>query len=268
MQCSCRIIMYISNNFNDLDKLREQEQLRGLTDLPQEIMYEIFKFVPEYGHRVSACLHEQSLYAGKVSAYCDFYRYCARSFMEPLDTCIEILVNCLPDSLTTTAKRYLCRDTRSLLFKYLYEWHHEQNEPAEIVIVGILGRLGINVQQLTCVYGGTSSWTNIQINNNRWQKQYVDFYVFMILFESGVITKKEFDRYMKSVTNLRCILQYIILRRDVDDHISRLAIRYFGHVIPELCFVPDKLVSTSNYREYYDEFIEAIEQLKTGMVNK
>lgn len=46
----------------------------SLNVLPQEIVYEIIKFVPEYGYRVNRFLHKCSKNI-KVSAYCDFRRY-------------------------------------------------------------------------------------------------------------------------------------------------------------------------------------------------
>lgn len=244
------MVMCTSNNFNDLDKLR---------DLPQEIVYEIFKWVPEYGHGVCKDLHERSLDTIKVSAYCDFYRYCVRSVMGPLNTCIEIMADWLPDAITVGARKYLSRNVPGLLFKYLHEQYDTEEDGIGPIICGLLEDFGIkHVRKLSNMGNLCRNHLVDLYISARWTKEYVNFYVLMILLDSEVITKKEFDRRMK-IVDLRTVLQSLVYMQNVQDHISCLAVRYFGHVIPEICLKPDKLCVYGNDRDNYAKFVKIIE---------
>lgn len=236
-----------------------QEQLY---DLPQEIVYEIISYVPEYGHRVSHELHDRSLSTQKISAYCDFYRYCVRSIAGPLDTCIDIVCETLPGDVTDRALKYLHRNIRGLLFNYLHDQYIYYENNIGPIICEILSNFGItNVKRLTYIYNVHRGERDSPYSGIRWCKKYIDFYVTMILYDNDIITKKEFDRHMSRVTDIRAILQSIILLQCIQDHISCLAIRYFGHIIPEMCLEADTYINAHDYRYYetYDKFIKVIE---------
>lgn len=233
--------------------------MTAFDELPQEIVYEIFTYVPEYGHRVSYELHERSLDSSGVSAYCDFRRYCTRSIAEPLETCIEIASSRLSDDITDDATKYLRRNVHGLLFKYLYEEYDAEDDEVGPIIRSMLSDFGIqDINRLTKI--GNTGYNHLRnaIVHSRWTKIYVNFYVSMILLDNKLITKKEFDRQIK-VVNLKSILQCIIYIREIYDHISCLVIRYFRSVIPTLCSVPKCLSRPRNYADKYNRFIKIIE---------
>lgn len=234
-----------------------------LSELPQEIVYEIFMFVPEYGHGVCQELHELSLYSNRVSAYCDLRRYCARSITDILDTCLELLTSPEAGKFKVDIIHYMQKHIRDLLYRYLDEWNSWicNTTIHDIIIRDILTRFGIhNVQKLSTMSHIEYKYLRISSNTVRWRKQYIDFYVTMILFESKMITKKEFDRYTSKMPNLRAILQYIINEHPCKMHICKLAARYFRDIIPQLCAEPDML-RAANYGRLYDRFIEMMNSL-------
>lgn len=48
--------------------------MNNFNELPQEIIHEIFEYVPEYGLQVSKELHKRS-FESLPSYYCDIIRY-------------------------------------------------------------------------------------------------------------------------------------------------------------------------------------------------
>lgn len=212
--------------------------------IPQEIVYEIFTYVPEYGHRIDRELHRRSLRSAKVSVYCDLLRYCTRVCPDHIHACLDLLSVTVFDDVKLGVMNYLQKNIHDLLFMYL-----DSNIIGfgNIRICDLLENLGIyNVRHLTSMSNVHAE--HIFMPNDGWREQYIDFYIMMILKDTRMITKNEFDRRIDRIDQdeLLCILQSVVIKHTVDEHISQLAIRYFGDIIVGLQTL-DKNMRTEDY---------------------
>lgn len=185
--------------------------------IPQEIVHEIFEYIPEYGHRVSACLHERSKGGPTVSAYCDFLRYCGRKDEDDIIICIDILDlhKSLPDDLVDHATRYLKKKLRLVIYAYL--------ERLLSMSVDIFEQLGI---------ARAAHFSEIHDTDrcgSEWHTKIIELYVLMILRDNGLLTKKDFDTEIAGVSDMAIILELILAQWTYYEHIHCLVIRYFGH---------------------------------------
>lgn len=217
------------NIMQSSDDFSEPRLLREFHELPQEIIYEIFAWIPEYGHRVSANLHERSLNAPTVSAYCDFLRYCGRKDEDDITICTNILesndlLEISADDIVECAIEYLKKNLRLVICVYL--------EQSLSMSVDIFGRLGIaGAANFSEIHDTDCYGTDIYLQPE-WSARIIKLYALMILRDNGMLTKKEFDAEITEIAGLHdltIVLELILVQQSYNEHIYHLVVRYFGH---------------------------------------
>lgn len=209
-----------------------QNIITSLAEIPQEIVHEILTFVPEYGHGVSRELHEQSLDVDPVSAYCDFYRYCARLQMDPLGACLTILDSGHLEDLRGPAMNYVGKNKMELLFRYL-------KQDIKWIKSNVLADLGFaNADNWTIIlednYDVFIGETEPIYKNMDYYGRVLNLYASMILRENGFMSKKEFDSECSLVEDLDTVLEIILAVYTQYDHIVSICIRYFRARMPAI----------------------------------
>lgn len=219
-------IMQSSNEFS------EPRLLREFHELPQEIVHEIFEYIPEYGHRVSVNLHERSLSAPVVSVYCDFLRYCGRKDEDNITICVDIIESndlhkIAADDIVECAIRYLKKNLRLVICIYL--------ERSLSMSVDIFGRLGIARAANFSEVHDTDCHDTIIYSQPDYCTKIIELYSLMILRDNELLTKKEFDAEINKIIkvtetiDLTIVLELILAQWSYNEHIYRLVVRYFGH---------------------------------------
>lgn len=211
--------------------------------LPQELIHEILSYVPEYGHRINRELHESSLDAPKVSAYCDLYRYCARSILDRFDTVVSA---CNTESLKSSAMNYLKQNLREVLCRHL--------DYPSTISKELLLQLGLNnAMQITTME--TCTWTLFK--NHEYRKRVIRLYSLMIFRENGSVSKKEFVRQCAEFHDIVILLEIIFAAFALFSHIFNISMRYFDHMLDPVlermnrrAAVTDDIVFTD---DYYDD---------------
>lgn len=190
--------------------------------LPQEIIYEIISFVPEYGHRVSKYLHRKSVAATEASIYCDFYRHGARLSDSRIYMCFKILKKDGPEDLKDGAIRYLKKNPLEVVSMYL------ENRCTNYK--NVLEHIGItNAGKISCIDYGYLDYHDVY-KSIEWRTKVIRLYSLMILRDSGMMTKKEFDTKCLKISDLATILEIVFGIFPHYDHIYNTAIRYFSSV--------------------------------------
>lgn len=202
--------------------------LEQFKELPQEIAYEIFGWIPEYGHRINKELHERSLCTAKISIYCDFLRYCARWPMKPLDICIDVLkkddLNGSKElsgskDLINGAIKYLTSKIQDLVCEYLYNVDQDLHR--------VFKKLGIiNSHKFSEIEQYDYEGNEIYVKQG--YTKIIELYSLMILCDNCLLTKKEFERRCSETSGLAAILGLILTGFADTDHIYLAVIRYFG----------------------------------------
>lgn len=227
-------------------------------ELPQELIYEILAWVPEYGHRTCKYLHGRSLDSEYVSAYYDFYRYCARINKGCIDSCIIILTEDGLDDLKNTAFKCLENNRRKVLYEYL-----RLNKCVPMSILVDLGFANIEKQLGMFMYTDIKSQLRAYKNVEYYYKV-IDLYSLILLRDNGFMTKKEFNAECSTIVDLDTILEIIMGVYDYFHHIFNATIRHFGSRvydsidrIGQMRVVLDGIIYTGHYN-CLDDHIESI----------
>lgn len=199
--------------------------------LPQEIVYEIISYVPEYGFLVNLELHGRSLCIIEVSAYCDFLRYCARLPKKSIETCVSILTykfsgpneTVIFKDIMTAARNYLEKNKRELVFEYL-------RYSGKILrsIVTNLGFVNVGHWSITTIFcNDDDDCTDIIYENMSYYDKVIGLYTLMILRDSGFMSKKEFDAECSKIVDIDTILEIILAVYPDYEHIFNISVRHF-----------------------------------------
>lgn len=196
-------------------------ELYKLTELPQEIVHEIFDFVPEYGHRVCLELHERSKTVRDISAYCDFLRYCTRLSDGPIDVCVKVMgSDNLSGDIKIAAIRYLKKNLRGLVSMYL--------DDHKLVTKNVLRDLGVvlvdRISSINCGYYDSNDVYKLI----EWRSKVIELYSLMIIRDAGLMTKKEFNTACSGIIGIEVTLELVFSLFEWNEHIYRVAIRYFA----------------------------------------
>lgn len=215
-------LLFCGRIHTKIDAVFIQNIMQYFDKLPQEIVYEIFAFVPEYGHRTCKYLHGRSELVEEVSAYCDFYRYCARINKSHIDSCATILTGDCPEDFKMIEFKRLENNRREVLYEYL-----RVNKCVTICILVDLGFVGVGEQTNMFMYDDIESQCRAYKNVDYYYKV-INLYSLMLLCDNGFMTKKEFDAECSSIVDLDTILEIILGVYDYFHHIFNAAIRHFG----------------------------------------
>lgn len=236
-----------------------------LFELPQELVNEIFEYVPEYGHRVSKELHELSLQVVEASIYSDFYRYCARLPMSSMDICIQLLEEKYAEDLKNDAIKYLKKNLQELVSRYLDNRESVHKNIFEYVGISLAHR----ISDIDCgYYDKHDVYKKIE-----WRAKVIELYSLMILRDSGLMVKKEFDAKCLEIADLEIILEIVFAVFLYYEHIFSTAIRYFSSepimkaVIKRLnnkTAVSEDILFNNDYSFSHDRFAEYTEYYKAA----
>lgn len=195
--------------------------MSSFTQIPQELIYEIFGYVPEYGHRVNRDLHERSKTIRTVSVYCDLLRYCARMSGGPIEICNKVIgLADISGDIKIDAIGYLKKNLRGLLSMYL--------DNRDSVLIDTLIRVGIDfADKLSNVDCGYYEPSNLYGCLDTREKV-IKLYSLMIIRDAGLMTKKEFEAGCLKVGDLEIVLEIMFGVFDYNEHIYRVSIRYFS----------------------------------------
>lgn len=233
------------------------QSFKEFSEIPQELADHIISFVPEYGHRLNKELHEASLDTQEISVYCDFYRYCAMSYQDHFDTVVAAYHDTALDDLKDDAIRYLKKNLREVLCRYL--------DCPTSISKEVLLQLGINnVDQITQIeITDLNGW--LMFEKHEYRKKVIRLYSLMILRDNALIIKKEFTRSCREFSDLAVLLEIMLAVFLSRDHIFHTVIRYFPTMMESVierierkAAVTDGIVSSDVYTDYSSHILERL----------
>lgn len=221
--------------------------MQDFRELPQELVNHIISYVPEYGFLVNLELHELSLEVQEASAYCDFYRFAARSVLDRFDTCTEIYDAIIDEAERDIAARYLSKYLRDLLCRYLND--------KDSVPVFLLEQLGIKSASYLTEVKYIDGGGYVVYQQVSYRAKIIRFYSLIILYDSGIIGKKEFEHRCREFSDIRLLLEIIMVAFLNNDHIYNIVIRYFPSLMEDVigrlenkCAVVQEIIYEDAYR--------------------
>lgn len=209
------------------------KQLKDFKKLPQEIVYEIFRCIPEYGHRVNKYLHAASIGDPVVSAYCDFRRYCARVSCSHLDIAIMAYGEDNKD-IVAGSKKYLVENIQDTLIKYLRDREEEDCWTLEIIVEDLCDR---NTGHLTRI-AKYDVFDNEIYQCPEYYEHVLWLYSLMIAYDCKFITAEEFERrrierYSKH-SEFITVIELMLALFKKDDDIFNATIKCFPRYMEEV----------------------------------
>lgn len=193
--------------------------------LPQEIVFEIFAFVPEYGYKINKDLHKISQDAEVSSIYCDFIRYCPRCFTIPLKACIMAYVDeFYKEDIQIKAKKYLNDHIMELLYMHL---------SCENDLTHILDGLGItNADRITQIEWQNNHGATIY-EDLSYRDKVINLYSLIVLRDNGLLTRQEFVQKCDDIQEKVLLLEIIFTTLNHYDHAWTAAIRHLPEYVDD-----------------------------------
>lgn len=175
--------------------------------------------LPEYGHRVTVNLHEVSLDTQKISAYCDFYRYCAKKYGDPLNISIDVYKDESLQDIHESVLRYLKKNLQEIVCRYIED---HNSIPKELML-----KLGINtvyrINNLPAYDGnGYPIYKNFS-----YRRKIARLYSLLILYDNGHLGKKDFGRRHAEFSDIVVLIDIILGTNLYYDHIYMSVVRHF-----------------------------------------
>lgn len=209
------------------------KQLKDFKKLPQEIVYEIFRCIPEYGHRVDKYLHAASIGGPVVSVYCDFHRYCARVSYSHLDTAVMAYRENNKD-IVAGAKRYLSENIQNVLIRYMRDREEEDCWTLEAIVEHLCDK----------TMGCPTRIAKYDVFDNEiyqcpeYYEHVLWLYSLMIAYDCKFITAEEFERrrikQYKKHSEFITILELMLALFNKYADIFNAAIRCFPECMEEV----------------------------------
>lgn len=218
-----------------------QEQLQKL---PQEIVYEIMTFVPEYGHRVDRYLHAASAGFKGTSVYCDFYRYFARFNKYDMEVIVMAYGVVVQEDIKGDIRGYLQKNIYSLVCSYICK------PKAEIRIV--LEEFGLKNVEKTSFMATKYLFDDPIYRDKSYYHKVAELYAQMILYDNNFISKLQFDEYC-AANDLDIVLEIILSVYSCSSKIFEAVIKHFsGHLHSIKENIVTRSLNTMNIMGRYD----------------
>lgn len=218
MTCRSTEITGLTETGLTIKKMTYNFQGQDFSIIPQEIVYEIFKYVPEYGHRVDRELHRLSNLV-ESSIYCDFYRYFARFGGCHIEDLIATYGIGIQGDIRNGIKRYFQKNLCVLLCNYL---GNNRNMTRDM-----LKEYGLKVGNHTTQMARKYLDNGDVYQDKSYYNKVTELYAYIILYNNGLVSKQEFDEYCLGI-ELNIILEIITSVYHHSYEIFENVVKHFG----------------------------------------